>query len=223
MTVLGAPAPAATALVLSLAVIGTGCSASPPGGADQATAAPAAPASSVPMPTATTTTEPAASLRDGDIRDVDQLAAIMAADAAGDPEWIGVFARLRASSWLWSRYPGTYDVLDIYSDNDAGAIAQATEADWLDQGVYLDEPLPKLVSVVKTRTLGQLTELDVVVEGGVAVLRREADDLPAGELPGGRARGLFTVAPDGPDGRWRIHSVAPLRLLDDPDAEEPNP
>ncbi|MDH3681928.1 MAG: hypothetical protein OEV40_18470 [Acidimicrobiia bacterium] len=224
MTVQVAPSPVTGALVVCLAVLAAGCAGASTTAGDGPTPAPAAPNSSVPMPTAPpTTAEEVASLRDGDNRDIDELAVVVAADAAGDPEWIEVFARLRASSWLWSRYPGTYDVRDIYSDHDAGDTARANEVDWLEHGVYLDEPLPELVSVVKTRTLGQLTELEVVIDGGVAVVRRETDDQATGELPGGRARALFIIAPDGPQGRWRIHSVVPLRLLDEPEAEESNP
>lgn len=179
-----------------------------------ATSAPAAPSTVAPTPEPTT-------LRDGDVTDVAELATSMAAGAQGDPEWIDVFAALRAESWLLTRYPGRYEIADTYADLWAAQTVIPNEEELIGLGVYLDEPLPRLVSVEMTRELGQVIELEVVIEAGVAVVRHEADDRRRSELAGGTTRGLFTIAPDGPEGRWRIHSVVELRILDD--NEESNP
>ncbi len=163
------------------------------------------------------------SLRDNDLTDVDELAAAISAGADGDREWIEVFAELRARSWLANRYPGEYDIDTIYSDDWAAETAEPNESEWLELGVYLDEPLPRLISVIETRQIGALTELEVVVDVDVAVVRLASDDSLQSEFPGGRARGLYTVAQDGPADQWRIHSVVELRILADPNAEESNP
>jgi hypothetical protein len=159
-------------------------------------------------------------LRDSDTTDVEQLAQTMAASAAGDASWIDVFAQLRAQSWLATRYPGDYDLTDIYRD-EAVQAARANEEQNLALGVYLDEPLPDLVTVAKTRELGELVELDVVLSAGPATVRGLDDDLARGTLPGGTHRGLFTIGRDGAGGRWRIHSVAELQVVE-PTGQEPS-
>ncbi len=174
-----------------------------PGGAGDG-AAPAAPAS----------------LRDGDITDVDQLAATLAATATGDQDWVEVFSELRARSWLATRYPGRYDLDEIYGD-DAAEVARANEEQNLSLGVYLDEPLPQLVSVTRTRDLGELVEVEVVLDAGPATVRGDDDDLPRGVLSGGTHRGLFTLGRDGPDGGWRIHSVTELLVGSRTTGQEP--
>ena len=161
-----------------------------------------------------------ASPRDGDITDVDQLAATVAATASGDPSWVDVFSRLRARSWLATRYPGRYDLGEIYRD-DAADVARANEEQNLALGVYLDEPLPQLVSVTKTRDLGELVELEVVLDAGPATVRGDGDDLPRGVLPGGTHRGLFTLGRDGPDDAWHIHSVTELLVGSRTTGQEP--
>lgn len=166
-------------------------------------------------------------LRDDDVTDTEVLAAQISAGAEGDPEWIEVFAEVRARGWLANRYPGEYDITSIYSEEWAAETAEPNESEWLALGVYLDEPLPRLISVAETRQLGALTELEVVIEADPAVVRFVSDDSAQADFPGGRARGLFTVAQDGPAKQWRIHSVVELRMLDDanadPNAEESNP
>ena len=159
-------------------------------------------------------------VREADVTDVDQLASSLAAAATGDPAWIAAFSQLRARGWLASRYPGRYDLDEIYAD-DAAEVAGANEAQNLSLGVYLDEPLPLLVSVTKTRDLGELVELDVLLDAGPATVRAESDDLPRGVLPGGTHRGLFTIGRDGPGGRWRIHSVTELLVDSRPTGQEP--
>lgn len=161
-----------------------------------------------------------ASPRDGDITDVDQLAATVAATATGDRAWVDVFSELRARSWLATRYPGRYDLDQIYSD-DAAEVARANEEQNLSLGVYLDEPLPQLVSVTKTRDLGELVEVEVVLDAGPATVRGDDDDLPRGVLPGGTHRGLFTLGRDGPDDAWRIHSVTELLVGSRTTGQEP--
>lgn len=161
------------------------------------------------------------SRRDGDITDVNTLAATMAATTDGAAPWVDIFARLRAQSWLATRYPGRYDLADIYVD-DAATTAQANDRQDQAMGVYLDESLPRLVSVVKTRDLGQLVELEVVLTAGPATVRGLDDDSTRGVLPGGTHRGLFTVGQDGPGGGWRIHSVTELQVVDHATTQEPN-
>ncbi len=158
--------------------------------------------------------------RDGDVTDVGQLASTVAATATGDPGWIDVFSRLRARSWLATRYPGRYDLDQIYRQ-DAAETARANEEQHLALGVYLDEPLPRLVSVAKTRDLGELVELEVVLDAGPATVRGDTDDMPRGVLPGGTHRGLFTLGKDGPDDAWRIHSVTELVVGSRTTGQEP--
>ncbi len=170
----------------------------------------------------TTSLEPVgepASIRDGDELDPDVLAARMAQGAEGQAEWVDALARLRAMSWLASRYPGRYDMLDIYAPAWVEATAGPNEEQNLELGIYFDEPLPSLVSVVFSRTIGDFVELDVVIEAGEALIRRVDDDRVEDVLPGGRSRGLFTIGQTSPDGGWRIHSVVELRVLENP--EEP--
>jgi len=165
-------------------------------------------------------TTAAASPRDTDVTDVDRLAGSVAATATGDPGWVEVFSRLRARSWLATRYPGRYDLGGIYRD-EAAEVARANEEQSLALGVYLDEPLPRLVSVTKTRDLGELVELEVVLDAGPATVRGEGDDLPRGVLPGGTHRGLFTLGRDGADDAWRIHSVTELLVGSRTTGQEP--
>ncbi len=172
-------------------------------------------------PVAEITTTTFRSIRADDVVDRSTLAATIAAGAEGDPEWIDVFAGLRADGWLINRYPGRYDPLLVYAEDWAVDTALVNEEERLALDVYLDEPLPRLISVARTRSIGALTELEVVLDAGEAVVRREGDDTEYTRLPGGRARGLFTIAEDGPGGRWRIHSVVELAPLDE--AEESNP
>lgn len=228
MIALGGSRPWLVAAMIPLVVAGAGCSTTP------STTTPLTPAERTGAPpTASARATDAAGLgpstgdrpavRDGDITDVEELAGLVGAGATGDPEWIAVLAELRARSWLISRYPGRYDVVEVYSQEWAAETALPNERESLELGVYLDEPLPKLISVEATRELGELTELEVVLEGGPALIRQLSDDRVRGELPGGRSRGLFTVGRDGPRGRWRIHSVVELRPLDERDTEESNP
>lgn len=208
--------------LLLAATLGTGC-----GQAGEATVPPPrpveerAPQDEPAGPVAEATTTVFRSIRDDDVIDRATLAATIAAGADGDREWIDTFAELRADGWLLNRYPGRYDPLAIYAEDWAVDTALVNEAERLELDVYLDEPLPRLVSVIRTRSIGSLTELDVVLDAGEAVVRREQDDSEYTRLPGGRARGLFTIAEDGPEGRWRIHSVVELAPLDE--AEESNP
>lgn len=154
-----------------------------------------------------------ATVRSDDIVDPNLLAEQMATGAVGDAEWIAVFAHLRSLSWLASRYPGDYDLLEIYSEEWAAETAQANETDNLDHGLYIDEMLPTIVSVEKTRDLGQLVELDVTLESSEATVRRLADDSTYGRLDGGVSRGLFTIGREDGTDRWRIHSVVELRVV----------
>ncbi len=214
---------ATTALVTVLLGLGSACSDRPSGasaGAHPTTAvaadvdddgtAPAGPLASV----------VASSVRDGDEVDIGALASEMAEGAAGPDEWIAVFTELRAASWLASRYPGRYDVLEIYADYWAEETAAPNQAQWLAEGVYLDEPLPSVVSVVVIEERGGFVELDVVLDTGEAIIRRERDDGIEGTFPGGRVRGRFTISPDGTGGRWRIHSIVELVLAEPDDTAD---
>lgn len=209
--------PLALATLLALAA----CSGAATAGDAPATAGPATSrtdAGDGPVGGAATTA--AASPRDGDVTDVDRLAGTVAATATGDPGWVEVFSRLRARSWLATRYPGRYDLDGIYRD-EAAEVARANEEQSLALGVYLDEPLPRLVSVTKTRDLGELVELEVVLDAGPATVRGDGDDLPRGVLPGGTHRGLFTLGRDGADDAWRIHSVTELLVGSRTTGQEP--
>jgi hypothetical protein len=219
----------AVALLVVAMVAGTACS--PSAGPDDVKtasegAAPdsagAAAATSEPdAASATSTSGPSSTVvrvRDGDNRNVDELAAELAAGAAGDPEWISVLARLQAFDWLIARYPGEYNVHEIFSEQWAAQTAVPNQEESLDLGVYYDQPLPALVSVVKTGEIGQLVELEAVIESGEASVRQVTDDTVLATVPGGTARGLYMVGPDGPEGNWRIHSIAELAL---PDASTP--
>ncbi len=157
-------------------------------------------------------------VRDDDITDIAVLSDLVADGATGDPTWIAVVAELRARSWLASRYPGRYDLADIYDPRWAEATASAFEAEALDQGLYVDEPLPSLESVVVTREIGWIVEVEVTVVSEQAVIRSVTDDSVAGTLPGGRTRGLFGLGPATPDDSdrpWRIHSIVELLPADD--------
>jgi hypothetical protein len=154
----------------------------------------------------------ASPVRDGESRDIDQLAATLAEGVDGDQEWVAVLARLQALDWLAARYPGEYDLYEIFSEEWAAEDAAPSQQQRLDLGVYLDQPLPKLVSVLKTGELGSLVELEALIETGEARIREVAGDDVVATLPAGTVRGLFIVSPDGPAGQWRIHSIAELAL-----------
>ena len=204
-------------LLLVAATTATGCSTSTTAPAS-ATLAPASDSQGG-AAAAPTTRGPSANppestlLRDGDDLDLDTLRVLMAQEASGDPGWIEVMADLRTRSWLATRYPGEYDPQEVYAEQWVADRLDLIQES-VDEGVYLDEPLPRLVSVTETRTLGSLTELDVVMDTGEAVVRRNSDDGIVGPLPGGgRVRGLFTLGPAEPedsDRPWRIHSIAEL-------------
>lgn len=165
-----------------------------------------------------TTTQPL-SIRDRDVTDVDTLASQLASGATGDQEWIDVFAELRVMSWLAARYPGAYDLSDIYAEEWSIDHARVLEES-VDLEVYIDEPLPMLLSVASTRELGELVELEVVLDAGAATIRRDADDVALGSLPGGRQRGLFTLGLHPSTARWRIHSVIELSVVEAAEAGE---
>lgn len=202
------------AAVTSVAVLAAvSCS---PGGADEigSTGAGGADAVAGPVITQPAPATPARpSIRDGDITDVATLSSTMAAVATGDPEWIAVMADLRSRSWLAARYPGEYDLSDIYSPDWAADNAAPLQEESLELGVYLDEPLPVLESVVLTRELGLLIELEVVIRSEEAIVRTSDGDGVVTSLPGGRRRGLFSLGPATPDDidrPWRIHSIAEM-------------
>ncbi|MEM8926071.1 MAG: hypothetical protein AAGD35_21405 [Actinomycetota bacterium] len=183
-------------------------------GGPTSTAVAAAPATS-----STTTASAAAMIRDGDVLDPAELGARMGEEAGGDRPWIDVMADLRARSWLATRYPGRYDLADIYA---LGLAEDTTQS--LELGVYIDEPLPLLITVEQTRELGALVELEVVLETGEATIRRESDDVAVQVLPGGVVRGLFTLgpaAPQDPDRPWRIHSIVELTPPDGAGSSDP--
>ena len=162
-------------------------------------------------------------IRDDDITDVAVLAGRMAEGTAGDQEWIEILAELRTRSWLAIRYPGRYELTEIYSEEWAVDHGLELEQELLQLGVYFDEPLPRLLSVTRTRQLGNLVEVEVILEAGQASIRQEIDDVLLSTLPGGTQRGLFTLGQDGSSGRWRIHSVIELQVLDGSEEEELNP
>jgi hypothetical protein len=170
-----------------------------------------------------TGTAPLAAVRDDDVTDVEVLATRASEETTGDAHWIPVLARLRVQSWLATRYPGRYDLRAVYSEDWAGGHPDQLEADSLALGVYLDEPLPTLVSVVETGRIGEMVEIEVVLEAGEALIRQEADDRVLGSLPGGVSRGLFILGPTGPGDAWRIHSVTELALADGAGAGGANP
>lgn len=162
-------------------------------------------------------------VRDGDITDPVVLGDQLAEGAVGDPEWIPIVADLRARSWLASRYPGRYDVADIYDPRWAESTALAFEQEALAEGVYIDEPLPVLESVVVAREVGWIVELEVTLVTEQAVIRRLDDDGVVNTLPGGRLRGLFSLGPATPDDSdrpWRIHSI--VELLPPEDSPAPS-
>ena len=200
-----------------MATAGTGCSGR--GGTPSASAADGPGATVRPPPPAgplvTGSDGDPAPIRAGDETDVEVLAAEMIDGAGGDPEWATVFGRLRSMSWLASRYPGRYELTDIYDEYHVAYVAADTEAEYVTNGVYIDEPLPRLVSIAEAGQLGSLTHLVVVLDTGEATIRDEATDQAVGTLPGGIVRGRFTVGPSGSGGAWRIHGVA--ALADDPE------
>ena len=160
-----------------------------------------------------TETDPV-SVRDTDVTDVGVLAAQASQETIGDADWIPVLAELRVQSWLATRYPGRYDLRGVYSEDWARGHPDQMEEDSLELGVYLDEPLPTLISVVETGRIGEMVEVEVTLEAGEALIRQEADDRVVGSLPGGVSRGLFILGPTGPSDSWRIHSVTELALAD---------
>ena len=162
-------------------------------------------------------------IRDDDITDVAVLAGRMAEGTAGDQEWIEILAELRTRSWLATRYPGRYSLIEIYSEEWAADHAFELEQESLQLGVYLDEPLPRLLSVAKTGQLGDLIELEVILTAGKASIRQDVDDALLGVLPGGTRTGLFILGQQSSTGRWRIHSVTELQIHDGSEAEDSNP
>lgn len=168
-------------------------------------------------------------LRDGDVTDVAVLSEQMAAVASGDPQWVAVMADLRSRSWLAARYPGRYELTDIYTEAWTADNAAPLERESLELGLYIDEPLPLLESVVLTRERGRIVELEVVIRSQEAVVRTADGDAAVTTLPGGRRRGLFSLGPATPDDTdrpWRIHSIAEMTPPADstaatsPEAEE---
>jgi len=179
-----------------------------------------APSPATTEPAAPTTSPEPTTVRSSDTTDVAELAAVVGQGATGDNEWIEVMAELRAKSWLALRYPGRFELSEIYSDEWTPGDSTSLQEESEDKGLYIDEPLPILKSVVATRRIGQLVELDVVLDAGVATIRREGDDAAVNTLPGeGTRRGLFVVGQEDTTGSWRIHSVAELQLADDPSEE----
>ncbi|MEM7337680.1 MAG: hypothetical protein AAF467_03465 [Actinomycetota bacterium] len=160
-------------------------------------------------------------IRADDVLDVAVLASTIAADATGDPKWIDVVADLRARSWLVSRYPGEYDLAAIYADPWLADEATEPDAERVAEAVWLDEPLPTLRRVVERAQIGELVQIDVTLDAGDAVIRRNVDDGAIGSLPGGPSRGFFFLSEE-PDGSWRIHSLMQtcLVLADEASPEE---
>ncbi len=189
-------------------------------------AAPQGPGTSTPTSVATTAPEPAR-LRDGDITDPVALADVLAADATGDAEWIAVFADLRARSWLAFRYPDDPALEAIYSPARLEAGVAANIAEHAAQGVYLDEALPRLVSVTLDQQGAGQRDLEVVLEVGRAVFRRAADDAEIEVLSeGGLRRGLFQLVPadpSDPDRPWRIDRIFELTPPDGSETATPEP
>lgn len=169
-------------------------------------------------PTSTTALEP---IRASDVLDIDVLADAIAADADGDSQWIEVVAELRAQSWLASRYPGRYDLATIYAEPWLSTEATDPDTERVAERVWIDEPLPALVNVVERDRLGDVVQVDVTLDAGDAILRRDEDDLAIGSLPGGPSRGFFFLGQE-PDGSWRIHSLMQtcLVLADEASSEE---
>lgn len=149
-------------------------------------------------------------LRANDITDVATLASLMAGDTAGDPAWIPIVAELRAQSWLAARHPEHADLSTIYSDDWLAADSSFLMDELGRLDAWLDRPLPSLVSVTETRTLGQLVEIEVTITGDQGVVRSRLDDEALATVPGGPARGLYVLGPSGPGGAWRIHAVTEL-------------
>ena len=190
-------------------------------------AAPTRPEPAVSATVAVTTTAPpttateATTVRSGDTLDIPALAARMAATTTGDEAWIPIMAELRVRSWLATRYPGRYAMTDVYEADWAAGHPAALEAELLDLDVYFDEALPTLTSVVETRTLGELVELEVELMATDALIRQNADDAVVSSRPGGPARGLFVLGPSGPGGSWRIHSILELDPAESAEPAEP--
>ena len=160
-------------------------------------------------------------VRDGDRLDLDALVGEMTAETTGDQEWIEVFAPLRVKSWIASRYPGEHDMEEIYSRRLAAEVAVPNQDYLLEQGLYIDQPVPHLVSVVMTGQVGEAIELEVVLDSENLVFRSLDDDSIAESQEGGRSRGQFVLGRDSDD-QWRIESVVELQVVD-PESEEPAP
>lgn len=197
-----------------------GCTGSATATADAIDAddAPAAPVVGEPSASSVAAENTVHRVRDGDTTDVTVLAEQLGEGVEGDHEWIAIVADLRARSWLASRYPGVYDLTDIYDPRWVEATAVAFEQEALSQGVYIDEPLPVLESVVVTREVGWIVEVEVTLVSEQAVIRRSDDDAVVTTLPGGRTRGLFSLGPATPNDTerpWRIHSIVELLPSED--------
>jgi hypothetical protein len=166
----------------------------------------------------TTTTVPR--LRDGDDLDLDHLVAEMTEGTTGDQEWIEIFATLRARSWIASRYPGEHDLSEIYDDYIAAEVVIPNQDDLMAHRLYLDQPIPRLISVEQTEEIGELVSLEVVLESDDMAFRSTDDDSIQQTVEGGRSRGRFTIGQDS-TGQWRIHSQVELQVVDQPGTEEP--
>jgi len=149
-------------------------------------------------------------IRDDDELDPIQLATDIASPAGGDEQWIEIVSELTAQSWLIARYPGDYEATKVFDEQWVAEVVAANETDAVDNGTFIDEPLPELLSVRETRQLGELVEVEVVLAAGEATIRRANDDSAIGTFPAGEATGLFMLGQSGEDQSWRIHSIVEL-------------
>ena len=155
----------------------------------------------------TSTTEPVA-----DHLDPVPIAEQIRANTEGDPEWAEILSLLLAEGWIGGRYPGETDPYLTYEESWAKETAIANRDTLLDIDAHYESPVPELLSVELSRELGSLVELEAVVRQGQSFVRYN-DGTLGNELPSGTARGLFTLGPTGPDGKWRIHQVIQLEAI----------
>ena len=173
------------------------------------TAAPTTPPTSEPAPTPSTEPEESSD----DHLDPTQIAEQIRANTEGDAEWAEVLSVLLAEGWIGGRYPGETDPYLTYEESWAETTAIANRDTLLELDAHYESPVPDLLSVELSRELGNLIELEAVVRQGESFVRFN-DGALGNELPSGTARGLFTLGPTGPDGKWRIHQVIQLEVLE---------
>jgi len=150
-------------------------------------------------------------LRRNDITDVEAIAQQIAKDAKGDNQWVEILAKIEARKWLAARYPGQYDLTQIYSPSMLAESVASTEQQWVEQEIWLDAPPNSLESVEVVRPIGELTELRVVMDAGQAWMRSDRDDQPMVPIDAQWVYYLIVVGRAGDKNEWVIHSITPIQ------------